>query len=84
MAIVASRELRNSTRALLDRVNAGEELTITVDGREVARLTAVSSRPRWISKSEFIDRFVGFQADSALTAELHEMMPDTTDDLPFY
>lgn len=84
MTLVASRQLRNNTRALLDRVHAGEDLTITVDGREVARLTAVSSRPRWISKAEFIDRFVGFQADSALTSELHEMMPDTTDDLSFY
>ena len=30
MARVASRELRNQTRALLERVEAGEEITITV------------------------------------------------------
>ena len=38
MADVASRDLRNNTRALLDRVEAGESITITVDGRPVATL----------------------------------------------
>src|SRR5688572_25744690 len=33
MTEVASRELRNNTRALLDRVAGGEEITITVGGR---------------------------------------------------
>lgn len=32
MVEVASRELRNRTRVLLDRVAAGEHITITVDG----------------------------------------------------
>ena len=40
MADVASRDLRNNTRALLDRVEAGESITITVDGRPVATLRA--------------------------------------------
>ena len=35
---VASRELRNNTRELLDRVEAGETITITVEGRPVAVL----------------------------------------------
>ena len=33
MEEVASRELRNQTRALLDRVAAGESICITVHGR---------------------------------------------------
>jgi prevent-host-death family protein len=41
MAEVASRELRNRTRALLDRVQAGEGITITVDCRSVAVLGAI-------------------------------------------
>ena len=39
MGSVASRELRNRTRSLLDRVEAGESITITVDGRPVAVLS---------------------------------------------
>ena len=47
MTHVASRELRNNTRALLDRVAAGEHITITVDGRELAVLEPVARRDRW-------------------------------------
>jgi len=39
MASVGSRELRNSTRQLLDRVEAGESLTITVHDGPVAVLS---------------------------------------------
>jgi len=82
MSEVASRELRNNTRALLDRVAAGESITITVGGRPVAVLGSVSRRPRWLSRAEFVDRVQYNQADAALTGELRELMPDTTDDLP--
>lgn len=83
MTDVASRELRNNTRALLDRVAAGERITITVDGRPVAELGPVSRRPRFMPRDEFIRRFLAHQADAVLTAELREMLPDTTDDLPW-
>jgi prevent-host-death family protein len=48
MTEVASRELRNNTRGLLGRVEAGEEVVITVDGRRVATLQPVGSRPQWM------------------------------------
>ena len=54
MTEVASRELRNNTRSVLARVEAGEEITITVDGRPVADLVPVGRRRRWISREEFI------------------------------
>jgi len=44
------RELRNTTRALLERVEEGEQVVITVDGRAVASLQPVGSRPRWMSR----------------------------------
>jgi prevent-host-death family protein len=81
MSRVASRELRNNTRDLLERVEGGEEVTITVDGRPVATLQPVGSRPRWISRAEFLHRIVGHQADAGLAEELHQLAPDTTDDL---
>ncbi len=82
MGLVASRELRNNTRALLDRVAAGEEITITVDGRPVAVLSPATRRPRFMPRDEFIRRIVRHQADAGLLKELRELVPDTTDDMP--
>lgn len=79
---VASRDLRNNTRALLERVEAGEAITITVAGRPVAVLQPVGRRPRWLGRDEFVRRVVPYQADAALRGDLAELAPDTTDDLP--
>jgi len=81
MGEVASRELRNNMRGLLRRVEAGEQVVITVDGRPVAVLAPVSGRPRWMSTAEFVRRFDGRQADPALADELRRLAPDFTDDL---
>jgi prevent-host-death family protein len=81
MAEIASRELRNDTRGLLRRVEAGEDVVITVDGRPVAVLRPVGSRPRWVSKGEFTRRLLTNRADSDLALALRELAPDTTDDL---
>jgi prevent-host-death family protein len=81
MAAVASRELRNHTRALLDRVDAGEVITIAVDGREVAELRPLAREARWMKRAEFARRVLTHQADAELRAELRQFAPDTTDDL---
>lgn len=78
---VASRELRNDTRSVLRRVEAGEDVVITVDGRPVAVLHPVGARPRWLTRRQFVDRFEGRQADPALAEDLRALAPDTTDDL---
>ncbi len=82
MTEVASRQLRNGTRALLDRVAAGEDITITVDGRPVAKLVSSESRQRWMPRDAFAARILRHQADPGLSAELSALAPDTTDDLP--
>lgn len=79
---VASRELRNDTARLLRRVEAGEDVVITVRDRDVARLTSVDRRPRWMSRELFARTVLAHQADSALTVELDALLPETTDDLP--
>nr|WP_234806222.1 type II toxin-antitoxin system prevent-host-death family antitoxin [Mycolicibacterium celeriflavum] len=57
MSTVASRELRNDTAGVLRRVQAGEEITITVNGRAVAVIAAVEPRRRHrVSKAEFLKR----------------------------
>jgi prevent-host-death family protein len=81
MATVASRELRNRTRQVLEQVEAGEDVFITVDGREVARVTQVSRKLRWVPKRAFVADLRRVQADAGLRADLEELAPDTTDDL---
>lgn len=82
MAQVASRELRNNTRSLLERVEAGEAVTITVDGHPVAILQPVGRRPRWLGRDEFVRLVGAHQADAALRRDLAELAPDSTEDLP--
>lgn len=48
MATIPQKELRNQVSDVLRRVEAGETLTITVAGREVAELSPVRKR-RWVS-----------------------------------
>ncbi len=82
MTDVASRELRNSTRALLDRVESGETITITVDGRPTAVLAPVGHRPRWLARTEFTATILEHQADSGLTDDLADLAGEMTDELP--
>jgi prevent-host-death family protein len=82
MSEVASRDLRNSTRSLLDRVASGESLTITIDGRPVAVLAPIGRRPRWLSRNEFVSMVSANQADAGLAADLVDLAGETTDEVP--
>ncbi len=82
MADVGSRDLRNNTRALLERVEAGESITITVDGRPVATLEPAARRPRFMTRERFVRELLAHRADPGLRAELQDLAPDTTDDIP--
>ena len=82
MSDVASRELRNSTRSLLDRVASGETLTITVDGRPTAVLAPIGRRPRRIPRIEFASTVLTHQADAGLADDLDELAGEMTDELP--
>ncbi|HEX9824171.1 MAG TPA: type II toxin-antitoxin system prevent-host-death family antitoxin [Actinomycetota bacterium] len=79
MEEIPARELRNDVSRVLRRVEAGERLRVTVNGRPVAELIPLDPRPRFMSWSEF-ER--GPRADPGLAAELAELIPDTTDDVP--
>ena len=83
MEEVASRELRNQTRALLDRVAGGETICITVHGRQVAELRPVELRPRWMSRERFIRDVLTHQADAGLWNDLADLSAETTDNLPW-
>jgi prevent-host-death family protein len=82
MAEVASRELRNDTAGVLGRVQGGEDVVITVNGRAVARLIPIQPvRRRWLPRAELVRRLRVAQADPGLRGELAELVGDTTDDL---
>lgn len=78
---VASRDLRNNTRALLDRVEAGEAITITVNGKPVAELKPIERRPTWITRQDFVRNILPNQADAGLRRELADTFSESTDDL---
>lgn len=82
MAEIASRELRNDTRGVLRRVEAGEEILITVAGRPVAVLRPLTERSRWMPRARLAELLTSHSADAALDAELRALAPGTTDDLP--
>lgn len=82
MTTVPSRELRNDTAGVLRRVQSGEEVTITVNGRAVAMITALKPRRRRsVSKTELIKRLQTSQADPGLRDDLAELAGETTDEL---
>lgn len=82
MGEVASRELRNATRSLLERVEAGETLTITIDGRPVAVLAPPGRRPRWVSRNEFARTVLANQADAGLRSDIESLAGEMTDETP--
>lgn len=82
MSEVASRDLRNDTAGVLRRVQAGEDVVVTVNGRPVARLVPVQpARRQWIARAELARRLRRAQADPGLRADLERLAGDTTDDL---
>ena len=81
MSDVASRDLRNHTRAVLDRVARGEVLTVTQGGKAVAVLGPPASRRRWMPAGHLAALLAGRQADADLRAELLDLADQTTDDL---
>lgn len=78
---LASRELRNNTAGLLRRVEAGEEIVITVRGKPVARLEPYRRpRRRWMPKEELVELLEKHQADPGLREDLKELAGETTDE----
>jgi prevent-host-death family protein len=82
MADIPARELRNNVSGVLRRVEAGERLRVTVSGRPVAEIGPLPSRPRMVSWEAFIAGSQDWRADPKLAEDLHELFPDTTDDVP--
>lgn len=82
-ALAAARDLRNDTAGLLRRVEAGEEIVITVRGRPVAQLVPLAvARRRWLPRREVVRRLRASQADPGLREDLARLAGESMDDLP--
>lgn len=82
MTTIASRDLRNHTRQVLQQVADGTTVTITVNGEPVAELTPVSgARPAFIHRAELSRLLASHQADRTLAADMDWISADTTEDL---
>jgi prevent-host-death family protein len=77
VATIPQKELRNNVGEVLRRAEAGEEFTITVAGRPVARL-GPEARRRWVSGPQLAQVW-GTPAPHTLEADLREVDTDLRD-----
>jgi prevent-host-death family protein len=71
---VPQRELRNNTADLLRRVEAGEQLRITVHGHPVAELVPIDRAQQFVPYDELVKGLRGAMlADDPLEQELREL-----------
>jgi prevent-host-death family protein len=82
MGSIASRDLRNHTADVLQRVRQGERVAVTVHGEVVAELVPpTTARRRFLSRRELADLLLSAAADPGLRADLAALGDETTDDL---
>ena len=81
MTEIPLRELRNDISRVLRRVEAGERLTVTVDGRPVADLVPHSGRRTFVSREELVRLLEARRPSPNLRDDVRRAIPDTTDDL---
>jgi prevent-host-death family protein len=81
MTEIPLRELRNQISRVLRRVEAGERLTVTVDGRPVADLIPHSGRRTFVSRDELLRLLEARRPSPSLRDDIRRLIPDTTDDL---
>lgn len=80
MTTVPQRELRNDTAAVLRRVEAGETVRITSNGRPVADLVPVDRAASFVALSEVVRQIGGvLRPDDRLDGELREYDSEPAD-----
>lgn len=77
---VGVRELRNSTVQVINAVQAGERVVLTVRGEPVADIVPHGRRLRYLPGSFLRRELRTRSADPALTAELMELAGQTLDE----
>ncbi|MFV0458056.1 MAG: type II toxin-antitoxin system Phd/YefM family antitoxin [Actinomycetales bacterium] len=74
-AEIGLRELRQNAREVIRRAEAGETFTVTVAGREAARLGPIQTWRTWADASHIFDK----QVDPALAEDLSALAHDVSD-----
>lgn len=77
MATIPQKELRNNVGEVLRRAEGGEEITITVAGRPVARLGPVRGRA-WVHANALAELWT-LAADPKLGDDLEEFAAELRD-----
>lgn len=78
---IGVRDLRNRTGQVIDAVQAGERVTLTVHGAPVADIVPHGRRARWLSGANLRQQLQDRAADSGLSRELDELAGQTVDEL---
>jgi prevent-host-death family protein len=78
---IGVRDLRNRTGQVIDAVQAGERVTLTVRGEPLADIVPHGRRARWLSGEQLRDQLRDRAADPGLTRDLDELAGQTLDEL---
>jgi prevent-host-death family protein len=78
---IGVRDLRNRTGQVIDAVNAGERVTLTVHGEPVADIVPHGRRARWLPGARLREQLEDRAADPELRKELDEVAGQTLDEL---
>lgn len=78
---IGVRDLRNDTSRVIDAVQAGERVTLTVHGEPVADIVPHGRRARWLSGPGLRRQLANRSADSDLQQELDDLVGHTLDEL---
>lgn len=78
---IGVRDLRNRTSQVIDAVQAGERVTLTVHGEPVADIVPHGRRARWLSGEHLREQLHTRAADPELTHDLDELAGQTLGEL---
>ena len=73
MADVSERELRNHTREVLERVQGGESVRVTVNRRPVAKLVPLRERSAWVPGRSMEKMLQTAAADAGLLEDIRPL-----------
>jgi prevent-host-death family protein len=78
---IGVRDLRNRTSQVIDAVQAGERVVLTVHGEPIADIVPHAHRTRWLPGEHLREQLLESSADPGLSRELDELAGQTLAEL---